>query len=276
MGASGERLTDDGRTGTAHLIVGGGRPTACPMGRYRPLTVRLSPHFGPDRPRRVQSPPMSNRSRRDPASRAEARRRARSASQGVEPEPTDDQSSAAANSRGAAPQGGFLQRIFPPAPPLRGKPDPLAGFEYDGAARRLVETVYLLGRNPLVWLAMGLVFGVAYLAMLMFAQQPIGVIASIASFVALIAAGWIGWQRPWAYGLAASIFGYAVFIILLLVVFARIPAQGDKFNLSAFLQYHVVNGLLQAVIGVVAGFYGGYLRRRMAEPRPGTPQRRRR
>ncbi len=168
-----------------------------------------------------------------------------------------------------------MQRLFPSAPPLPGKSDPLARFGYQGPLRSAVATLYLLGRNPLAWIAMGVVFGVSYLAMLIYAQQPIGVIASVLSFVALIAAGWIGWQRPWAYGLAAAIFGYLLFVVFLLVSFGRI-AEGDKFDAAAFTQYYGVTGLLQAVIGIVAGFYGGYLRRRMAEPRPGPTTRRRR
>jgi hypothetical protein len=64
--------------------------------------------------------------------------------------------------------------------------------------------------------------------------------------------------------------------VFLLLSLARIPAQGDKFVAATFVQYHLITGTLQAVIGVVAGFYGGYLRRRMAEPRPGSAPRRRR
>lgn len=217
---------------------------------------------------------MSNRSRRDAASRAEARRRARSASQDVELEPTDDESSAAANSRRAAPQGGFLQRIFPPAPPLRGKPDPLAGFGYQGRWPRLVSTLYLLRQHPLPWIAAGVLFGLCYLIMFRPGTQLLYSIASILSFVVLIAAGWIGWQRPWAFGLAASVFGYLLFLVIGLPTgWIEVPPSAPISSVAISL---TLSGLFQAVIGVVAGFYGGYLRRRMAEPRPGTPQRRRR
>jgi hypothetical protein len=219
---------------------------------------------------------MSNRSRRDADSRAEARRRARLAAQGYDSEEEAGDEPANPAPHRAAPEGSFLQRLFPPAPPLKGKTDPLASFTYGGPLRGLVATFYLLSRNPIVWIAMGVLFGVSYLATLIYQSQLIGVVASVVSFVALIAAGWIGWQRPWAYGLAAAIVGYLLFVVFLLLSLARIPAQGDKFDAAAFAQYHVVTGLLQAVIGVVAGFYGGYLRRRMAEPRPGTQQRRRR
>ncbi len=218
---------------------------------------------------------MSNRSRREAESRAEARRRARSATQGLEAD-DDDPANDAASTTTPTPQGSFLQRLFPPAPPLRGKTDPLANFMYDGPLRGVVSTFYLLSRNPLVWIAMGVVFGVSYLGTLVFAEQLIGVVASMLSFVALIAAGWIGWQRPWAYGLAAAILGYLLFVVFVLLSLARIPATGDKFNAGAFAQYHVITGVLQAVIGLVAGFYGGYLRRRMAEPRPASGSRRRR
>ena len=219
---------------------------------------------------------MSNRSRREADSRAEARRRARLAAQGYESDDEAGDEQADPAPRRAAAEGGFLQRLFPPAPPLKGKTDPLARFTYDGPLRGVVATLYLLARNPMVWIAMGVIFGVSYLATRVYQNELIGIVASIVSFVALIAAGWIGWQRPWAYGLAAAIVGYILFVVFLLLSLARIPAQGDKFDAAAFAQYHLITGSLQAVIGVVAGFYGGYLRRRMAEPRPGTPQRRRR
>jgi hypothetical protein len=246
------------------------------MTHYRPLTVRLLAVGHARRSRRVQSPPMSNRSRREAESRAEARRRARYAAQGFEGDSDASDDAPESTPKRTAAQGSFLQRLFPPAPPLKGKTDPLADFQYAGPLRGVVATLYLLGRKPMVWIAMGVVFGVSYLATLVYAQQPIGVVASIVSFVALIAAGWIGWQRPWAYGLAAAVLGYLLFVVFLLLSLARIPAQGDKFVAATFVQYHLITGTLQAVIGVVAGFYGGYLRRRMAEPRPGSAPRRRR
>ncbi len=248
--------------------------TAWPMSRYRPLTVRLSRRFRRDRPCRVQSPPMSNRSRRDAAARAEARRRARLASQGIEPEPAEDEPSAAATRRGTAPQGGFLQRLFPPAAPLPGKPDPLAGFSYDGRARTVASTLYLLRRYPLPWVAAGVLFGLCYLVMFRPGTQIVYSIASILSFVVLIAAGWVGWQRPWAFGLAASVLGYLLFLVVGLPT-GWIESPPSVPTSSVVLSV-TFSGLFQAVIGVVAGFYGGYLRRRMAEPRPGTTQRRRR
>jgi C-6 monooxygenase len=95
---------------------------------------------------------MSNRTRRRAARRTEARRRQREA--GQEDQSTEERSEsdrAEAPAQGA-PQGGFLRRAFPPAPPLPGKPDPLAGFGYSGRGRRIVEHLWLLIRNPLAWI----------------------------------------------------------------------------------------------------------------------------
>lgn len=216
---------------------------------------------------------MSNRSRRDATSRAEARRRARS-SQALEAETSTDEEYRAEASQRSAPQGNFLQRLFPAAPPLRGKPDPLADFSYDGPARRLVSTLFLLRRYPLPWLGGGVLFGLCYLLMFRPGSQIVYSLASILSFVVLIAAGWLGWQKPWAFGLAAAVFGYLLFLIVGLPT-GWIEAPPSVATASVVLSV-TLSGLFQAVIGVVAGFYGGYLRRRMAEPRPGASQRRRR
>ncbi len=217
---------------------------------------------------------MSPSSSRDAASRAEARRRARLQSRGIEVEPYEQEEQPAPAQRSAQPS--LIDRLFPPAAPLPGRPDPLAGYHYSGPLRPVVTTWYLLMRNPLVWIAMGVAWAITYFLQIVFGSSALGIVASMLSFVVLIAAGWLGWQRPWAYGLAASIVGFLLYAIFLLLNLLRIPADGPVFNTGEFVVYVLSYLVLQAVIGVVAGFYGGYLRRRLAEPRPDQRNRRRR
>ena len=192
--------------------------------------------------------------------------------QGLEPEETADEEPGAA----PAAQPSLLDRVFPPAPALPGRSNPLADFTYDGPMRPVVSTLYLLMRNPLAWIAMGILFAVAYLAWQAYPQNLIGIVASMLTFVALIAAGWLGWQRPWAFGLAAALVGYLLYVVYLLISLWRIPASGEVFDTVNLVSFVLVNGLLQLGIGVISGFYGGYLRRRMAQPNPRSAQRRRR
>ncbi len=194
--------------------------------------------------------------------------------QGLEPE---EQSADDAPRTESASEPSFLERIFPAAPPLQGRSDPLAGFDYDGPMRPVVTTLYLLTRNPLAWIAMGVLFAVAYLAWQAFPQNLIGIVASMLTFVALIAAGWLGWQRPWAFGLAAALVGYLLYVVYLLISLWRIPTNdGEVFDAGNLISFVLVNGLFQLGIGVISGFYGGYLRRRMAQPTTSTNRRRRR
>jgi hypothetical protein len=207
---------------------------------------------------------MSNRSSRAAAaSRAEARRRARYLAQGrdvegeeLEPEPDTPVA------RRASPAGGsFLTRLFPPAPPLPGKPDPLADFRYSGRLLGVVSGLYLLARNPLAWVLPGAIWGPAELMFQTGLPDPVvGTIASLVAFGALIAAGWIGWQRPWAFGLAAAVLGVALYsgIIGTALVLAGYPNGGSAYLGTASRE------LLQLAFGAVAGWYGGYLRRRLA------------
>ncbi|HEX2141449.1 MAG TPA: hypothetical protein VHK28_04120, partial [Candidatus Limnocylindria bacterium] len=92
---------------------------------------------------------MSNRSRREAEARAEARRRARYQARGVPVEEPDEEASEAderRESRAPAAGGGFLTRLFPPAPPLPNRPDPLRNFSYSGPLRGVVAGLYLLMR----------------------------------------------------------------------------------------------------------------------------------
>ena len=207
---------------------------------------------------------MSNRSSRiAAANRAEARRRARYLAQGREVDEADDeQEPEATTTRGAtAPSGGFLTRLFPTAPPLPGKPDPLAGFTYTGRLRGLVSGLYLLAQNPRAWVVPAVIWAVAELMFRLGIPDPLfGTVASLVAFGALIAAGWIGWQRPWAFGLAAAVLGVTLFTGILgtAAVLARVPGANAAYLGLASQE------LLQLAFGALAGWYGGYLRRRLA------------
>jgi hypothetical protein len=207
---------------------------------------------------------MSNRSSRiAAANRAEARRRARYLAQGRELEESDDEqeSEAATAGRATAPSGGFLTRLFPAAPPLPGKPEPLAGFTYSGPLRGLVSGLYLLARNPRAWVVPAVIWTVAELMFRLGIPDALfGTIASLVAFGALIAAGWIGWQRPWAFGLAAAVLGVTLFTGILgtAAVLARVPGANAAYIGLASQE------LLQLAFGALAGWYGGYLRRRLA------------
>jgi hypothetical protein len=93
-----------------------------------------------------------------------------------------------------------------------------------------------------------------------------GSIASFVSFGALVAAGWIGWQRPWFFGLAAATIGYLLYTPYFIYTVANAPVTDVKVTASQVTLVLVTNGIVQIGIGALAGFYGGYLRRRLADP----------
>jgi hypothetical protein len=203
---------------------------------------------------------MSNRSSRvAAASRAEARRRARLAAQGRDPGDGDELEADTAPVSSAAAGSTFLSRIFPAAPPLPDKGDPLAGFSYTGPLRGVVASMFLLSRHPLTWIAPAVIWA---LARLLSDNSLVGVFASLISFGALIGAGWIGWQRPWLFGLVASILGMLIFAgIGTYVLSGRTDVPFTGAQLFVGLLYR--EGF-QPVFGALAGWYGGYLRRRLA------------
>jgi hypothetical protein len=206
---------------------------------------------------------MSNRSSRlAAANRAEARRRARHIAQGRDLGEGDEQEpETAATGRATTPSGSFLTRLFPSAPPLPGKPDPLAGFSYTGPLRGLVSGLYLLARTPAAWVVPGGIWAVAELMFRLGIPDPLlGTVASLVAFGALIGAGWAGWQRPWAFGLAAAVLGVTLFsgILGTAALLARAPGASALYIEAASQE------LLQLAFGALAGWYGGYLRRRLA------------
>jgi hypothetical protein len=219
---------------------------------------------------------MQQPSQREIATRAEARRRARQLARGETVFDTPEPEVSASDAARPQPRASFFDRLFPPAAPLPGRGDPLADFHYDGPLRQVVATGYLLTRNPLIWIAMGVAWAVTYYLQGVFQSSLIGIVASMLSFVALIAAGWVGWQRPWAYGLAAAIVGFLLFAIFVLLNFLSIPTSGDIFDGGRFAGFVVSYLVMQSIIGVIAGFYGGYLRRRLSESRPAKRNQRRR
>jgi hypothetical protein len=204
---------------------------------------------------------MPRRSRRRADKRAEARRRARASEEELleadEPDPP---------AQGVQrQQGGVLRRIFPPAPPLPGKPDPLAGFRYDGRGRAVVQHLWLLGRNPLAWIAMGGAWAFAQYMTITAGGGLESALFSMLAFAILITAGWIGWQRPWLYGAAAAALGTVLFVGVALAT--QLEAE-SALRVDQAAVGIVSNALLYAFIGAFAGWYGGYLRRRLAAPRP--------
>jgi hypothetical protein len=217
---------------------------------------------------------MSHRSRRDPLSRAEARRRSRQLERGealLDDEATADEEATA--QRPAA--GGMFSRIFPAAPPLPNRPDPLAGFSYDGPLRSAVAGLYLVANHPRAWLLPAIPWACAQTLALLLQDGAVQIVTVMVSVFSLIAAGWIGWQRPWLFGLAATIAG----TVLQGTFFALLPTpQGVTPDpLGALLQVVFVQiAQLQWILGGFIGWYGGYLRRRMVATTPQVDRRRRR
>jgi hypothetical protein len=213
----------------------------------------------------------------DAERRAEARRRARLQAQGRPEEEWDERDEVEAAPSGQSTPS-MLQRLFPPAAPLPGKPDPLAGFTYTGRLRPVVSSLWLIPRNLFAGVVMGILWAAAYIITIQYARSMVGSIASFASFGALVAAGWIGWQRPWLYGFVAAVIGYVLYAIYVIIALAGNPALNEPGATTQAALFLLTNGVLQAGIGGLAGFYGGYLRRRMADPtaRKQTAARRRR
>lgn len=143
--------------------------------------------------------------------------------------------------------------------------------------RGIVGGLYILVRAPRAWVIAGGAWAIGeLLARVAPGSDIIAVLASVASFGALIAAGWFGWQRPWAFGLAASVLGVAIFTgvlgtaILNSGVDADLGVTGGALFLALLSQE-----TFQVFIGALAGWYGGYLRRRMVASAPQQQRRRR-
>jgi hypothetical protein len=223
-----------------------------------PLIVRTAAERRPGRS--VQSAAMASDQHR--ISRTEARRRARLAARG---ELSDvDASPPPPEPEPGRSRGGILARMFPPAPPLAGRPDPFAGYTGGGSLGPVTSRAYLLRRTLLAWLIPGIGAFVGYIASLSYGGGLLGLLGTFILFGSLIAAGWFGWARPTLFGTAAALVGFILATALVLLTFAQQGAGPDTFGVQLigqlFLQALYLSGL-----GFLGGWYGGYLRRRQAQ-----------
>lgn len=195
-------------------------------------------------------------------SRAEARRRARLAARGELPEPEE----ADPEEEPTRQSGGFLRRMFPTAPPLPNRPDPMAGYAGNGPLRPVTSRTHLLRSNLLAWLlpAIGAFFGI--MATISYAGGLLEMLGTFLLFGSLIAAGWFGWQRPSLYGTAASMLGYLAALALVFTFFAARGAAVGTFGDSVEVVISfTIQGAFYAALGFIGGWYGGYLRRRQTQ-----------
>jgi hypothetical protein len=223
----------------------------------------------------MPTPTAAERARAERArSRAEARRRARLAARGAvgadEPEAGEE-----ADLAPSAARETLLQRMFPSAPPLPNRPDPLARFNRTGPLRPVRERIFLLVANPLAWMVPALLVLIGHVAPV--TGEAGSLIGPFLTFGSLVAAGWVGWQRPGLYGATSAVVGLALFVTAILLDFTT--AGGDVRMASGELASLIPFAVLQGTIGFLGGWYGGYLRRRQAhltlEARKATARRRR-
>jgi hypothetical protein len=216
---------------------------------------------------------MSTRSPEDrAASRAEARRRARLVARG---ELGEDEAESMEPGPEPERRGSFLSRLFPPAPPLPNKPDPLAGFDPSGPLRPIRERAFLLRRNLPAWLLPGIAAFVGYIASIVYQTSVLGLLGTFILFGSLIAAGWFGWQRPTLYGTAASLVSYVMVTTLILVQLGQLGADVQTLGPERVIPDLFLRAVYQAGLGFLGGWYGGYLRRRQTQMSTTQPRRRR-
>lgn len=200
--------------------------------------------------------------------RTEARRRARQAARGempaevVQPDPVSQPPA----------RGGFLGKLFPPAPPLPGRLDPLKGFDQGGALRPVRERLFLLRANPWTWSGFGILAFLGFIASQYRSGSLFELVGTFGLFGSLIAAGWFGWQRPTLYGTTAGLVGFVLATVFILYAFAAAGASIGIF--SADLASIALQGAYMAGLGFMGGWYGGYLRRRQAQLSTETRRRR--
>jgi hypothetical protein len=198
-----------------------------------------------------------------PADRAEARRRARLAARGELPEAAETQP----EPEPPRQSGGFLGRLFPAAPPLAGRKDPMSGFDETGPLRPVRVRLHLLRQNLVAWLVPGVVAFLGYSASLFFgATSVISLLGTFVLFGALIGAGWFGWQRPTLFGASAAIVSYVLVTAFVLITSLQLGITPDAFGAPGEVAASVaLQGVFQASLGFIGGWYGGYLRRRQAQ-----------
>ena len=198
-----------------------------------------------------------------PSERAEARRRARLAARGE----LVDEPEAPPEPEVARPSGSLLGRLFPATPPLPGRPDPLAGFDESGPLRPVRVRAHLLRQNLPAWLLPGVVAFLGYSTSLFFgAESFVSLLGTFVLFGALIAAGWFGWQRPTLFGTAAAVVSYILVTAFVLFTSLQVGVTPDAFGPPGEVAAGVaLQGVFQASLGFVGGWYGGYLRRRQSQ-----------
>jgi hypothetical protein len=146
---------------------------------------------------------------------------------------------------------------------LPGKGDPLAGFTYRGRFRGYVSGAWLLARHPLAWGVAAIGWAVLQLALLIVPRENLVAFAiTLGQYGLLIGAGWFGWWRPWLFGTAAGVLG--VIFHALIAGLITIQAGEGLSAAGAVVTSLTALLVLYGLVGAFAGFYGGYLRRRMA------------
>ena len=164
--------------------------------------------------------------------------------------------------------------------------DPVWGLDLSPDGRRLatlshsavriweVETGRLV-RHPLPWGIAAVGWAVLQLGLLVTPRQNLIAFAiTLGQYGLLIGAGWFGWQRPWLFGTAAGIFGVVFHAVIAGIV--TIQAGEDASAALAVVGSLSALLLLYGLVGAFAGFYGGYLRRRMAAQSAATTRGKRR
>jgi hypothetical protein len=218
---------------------------------------------------------MPKTTRRDTQSRADARRRSRQVDRGEEVAEEESAEAGATAEQTKPPRPGLLSSIFPPAPPLPNKPDPLAGFDYHGPLRNQVGWLYLLANNPRAWLLPAIPWAMAQtLSMFTLIVVP-RLIFQMVGVLAALAAGWIGWQKPWLFGLVTALAGSVIQGIFL----ALVPGNLERGAAPQWFGYAIVVAIAQLSLlyAALMGWYAGYFRRRLAAQRgPGGARQRRR
>ena len=97
-------------------------------------------------------------------------------------------------------------------------------------------------------------------------DSPLSLIGTFLLFGAFIAAGWFGWQRPALFGTAAAILSYVLVVITIIVSSSMIGVTPDAFGEAGQVATSIVlQGVYQAALGFLGGWYGGYLRRRQTQ-----------
>ena len=124
----------------------------------------------------------------------------------------------------------------------------------------------------MAWLVTGFVAAVGYFGSIAYpdvTDRGRDVLRSVATFLmfgALIAAGWFGWQRPALFGTAAAIVSYVLVVIAIVVTSAMMGVTPDAFGEPRQVATSVIfQGIYQAALGFLGGWYGGYLRRRQTQ-----------